>query len=222
MIMQFTVKENLSRIQEEIAPYRPNIIAVTKYFDRDAIEAAYQAGLRNFGESRVTEAVLKISGLPQDVKENSTFHFIGHLQSNKVKKAVEHFDVIQSVDSLKLASLISEASKTIGKVQKVLIQLNIANEIQKFGFSKEELFEVFPKLLKLDGIEIAGLMSMAPLGACENTLRELFTDVALTKAQLEEKFNCKMNELSMGMSQDYQIAAQCGATMLRIGRKLFS
>ncbi len=222
MIMQFTVKENLSRIQEEIAPYRPNIIAVTKYFDRDAIEAAYQAGLRNFGESRVTEAVLKISGLPQDVKENSTFHFIGHLQSNKVKKAVEHFDVIQSVDSLKLASLISEASKTIGKVQKVLIQLNIANEIQKFGFSKEELFEVFPELLKLDGIEIAGLMSMAPLGACENTLRELFTDVALTKAQLEEKFNCKMNELSMGMSQDYQIAAQCGATMLRIGRKLFS
>ena len=220
--MQFTVKENLSRIQEEIAPYRPNIIAVTKYFDRDAIEAAYQAGLRNFGESRVTEAVLKISGLPQDVKENSTFHFIGHLQSNKVKKAVEHFDVIQSVDSLKLASLISEASKTIGKVQKVLIQLNIANEIQKFGFSKEELFEVFPELLKLDGIEIAGLMSMAPLGACENTLRELFTDVALTKAQLEEKFNCKMNELSMGMSQDYQIAAQCGATMLRIGRKLFS
>lgn len=222
MIMQFTVKENLSRIQEEIAPYRPNIIAVTKYFDRDAIEAAYQAGLRNFGESRVTEAVLKISGLPQDVKENSTFHFIGHLQSNKVKKAVEHFDVIQSVDSLKLASLISEASKAIGKVQKVLIQLNIANEIQKFGFSKEELFEVFPELLKLDGVEIAGLMSMAPLGACENTLRELFTDVALTKAQLEEKFNCKMNELSMGMSQDYQIAAQCGATMLRIGRKLFS
>ncbi len=222
MIMQFKVKENLSRIQEEIAPYRPNIIAVTKYFDEEAIEAAYQAGLRNFGESRVAEAIEKIARLPQQVRENSTFHFIGHLQSNKVKKAVEHFDLIQSVDSLKLAQAISGAAKALQKVQKILLQLNNANEVQKFGFSKEELFEAFPELLKLENLEVAGLMSMAPLGADEETLKTLFTDVAETKKQLEEKYNCKMNELSMGMSQDYAIAARCGATMLRIGRKLFS
>lgn len=222
MIMQFKVKENLSRIQEEIAPYRPNIIAVTKYFDEEAIEAAYQAGLRNFGESRVAEAIEKIARLPQQVRENSTFHFIGHLQSNKVKKAVEHFDLIQSVDSLKLAQAISGSAKTLQKVQKILLQLNNANEVQKFGFSKEELFEAFPELLKLENLEVAGLMSMAPLGADEETLKTLFTDVAETKKQLEEKYNCKMNELSMGMSQDYAIAARCGATMLRIGRKLFS
>ena len=222
MIMQFKVKENLSRIQEEIAPYRPNIIAVTKYFDEEAIIAAYQAGLRNFGESRVAEAIEKIARLPQQVRENSTFHFIGHLQSNKVKKAVEHFDLIQSVDSLKLAQAISGSAKALQKVQKILLQLNNANEVQKFGFSKEELFEAFPELLKLENLEVAGLMSMAPLGADEETLKTLFTDVAETKKQLEEKYNCKMNELSMGMSQDYAIAARCGATMLRIGRKLFS
>ena len=220
--MQFKVKENLSKIQEEIAPYRPNIIAVTKYFDEEAIEAAYNAGLRNFGESRTIEAIEKIEKLPVEVRNNSSFHFIGHLQSNKVKKTVEHFDFIHSVDSLKLAELISTAAKASGKVQKILLQLNNAGEIQKSGFSKEELFEVFPEIIKLDGIKVEGLMNMAPLGADDKTLFELFSDVANTKRLLEEKYNCKMNELSMGMSQDYRIAAQCGATMLRIGRKLFS
>ena len=220
--MQFTVKENLSKIQEEIAPYRPNIIAVTKYFDEEAIEAAYNAGLRNFGESRTIEAIEKIEKLPVEVRNNSSFHFIGHLQSNKVKKTVEHFDFIHSVDSLKLAELISTAAKAFGKVQKILLQLNNAGEIQKSGFSKEELFEVFPEIIKLDGIKVEGLMNMAPLGADDKTLFELFSDVANTKRLLEKKYNCKMNELSMGMSQDYRIAAQCGATMLRIGRKLFS
>ena len=220
--MQFTVKENLSKIQEEIAPYRPNIIAVTKYFDEEAIEEAYKAGLRNFGESRTIEAIEKIGKLPLEVRNNSTFHFIGHLQSNKVKKTVEHFDFIHSVDSLKLAESISAAAKAFGKVQKILLQLNNAGEVQKSGFSKEELLEVFPEIIKLDGVKVEGLMNMAPLGADDKTLFELFSDVANTKRLLEEKYNCKMNELSMGMSQDYRIAAQCGATMLRIGRKLFS
>lgn len=220
--MQFTVKENLSRIQEEIAPYRPNIIAVTKYFDENAILAAYQAGLRHFAESRTAEAIEKINKLPKEVKYNSTFHFIGHLQSNKVKKTVENFDIIQSVDTLKLASQISETAKSLGKKTKVLLQLNHANEVQKFGFSKEELFEVFSEIIVLDGIDVTGLMTMAPFGADDKTLQKLFTDAADTKKQLENQYNCKMDELSMGMSQDYVMAAQCGATMLRIGRKLFS
>lgn len=220
--MQFKVKENLSKIQEEIAPYRPNIIAVTKYFDEEAIEEAYKAGLRNFGESRTIEAIEKIGKLPSEVRNNSIFHFIGHLQSNKVKKTVEHFDFIHSVDSLKLAESISAAAKAFGKVQKILLQLNNAGEVQKSGFSKEELLEVFPEIIKLDGVKVEGLMNMAPLGADDKTLFELFSDVANIKKLLEEKYNCKMKELSMGMSQDYRIAAQCGATMLRIGRKLFS
>lgn len=216
-----TVTENLSQIQEDIVPYKPNIIAITKYFDVDAIIAAYEAGLRNFGESRVLEAIDKINRLPEEIKKNSTFHFIGHLQGNKAKKAVKYFDYIHSVDSFKLASTISQEAKEENKVQKIFLQLNIAEEVQKFGYSKSDLVEEFPKIQELSNIKIVGLMSMAPLGAGENELRQLFTDVAKTKSELEKIYNCKLDELSMGMSQDYKIAAQCGATMLRIGRKLF-
>lgn len=216
-----TVTENLSQIQEDIVPYKPNIIAITKYFDVDAIIAAYEAGLRNFGESRVLEAIDKINRLPEEIKKNSTFHFIGHLQGNKAKKAVKYFDYIHSVDSFKLASTISQEAREENKVQKIFLQLNIAEEVQKFGYSKSDLVEEFPKIQELSNIKIVGLMSMAPLGAEENELRQLFTDVAKTKSELEKIYNCKLDELSMGMSQDYKIAAQCGATMLRIGRKLF-
>lgn len=217
-----TVKENLTRIQEEIAPYTPNIVAVTKYFGQDAIVAAYQAGLRNFGESRAVEAIEKINQLPDEIKQNSKFHFIGHLQTNKVKKVVENFDYIQSVDSVKLASAISHSAMEIGKVQKVLLQLNNAHEVQKFGFDKTELIDAFVEIKSLEGIRIEGLMNMAPLGAAENELEKLFKDVVSTKKLFEEKFNCKLPEVSMGMSQDYVVAARSGATMLRIGRKLFS
>lgn len=217
-----TVKKNLTRIQEEIAPYTPNIIAVTKYFGQDAIVAAYQAGVKDFGESRALEAIEKISQLPVEIKQNATFHFIGHLQTNKVKKVVEHFDCIHSVDSLKLANAISNAALEFGKVQNILLQLNNAHEVQKFGFDKEGLIASFPEIEKLEGVKVLGLMNMAPLGAPDNEIERLFKDVVATKNILEEKFQCSLPEVSMGMSQDYAIAARCGATMLRIGRKLFS
>ena len=103
-----------------------------------------------------------------------------------------------------------------------MLQLNNAGEVQKSGFSRKELFEAFPEIQNLPNIRILGLMNMAPLGAPEDEIRRLFKDVADTKNELELKFNCKLDELSMGMSQDYVIAAQEGATILRIGRKLFS
>lgn len=220
--MYESVKANLLRIQEEIAPCKPRIIAVTKYFGEDAICAAYQAGLRDFGESRALEACQKIENLPKEIRDNSKFHFIGHLQSNKVKQTVKNFDYIHSVDSLKLAKAISEQALEIGKIQKVLLQINNANEEQKFGFSKEEVFEIFAQIQGLEGIEIVGIMNMAPLGADDNELNRLFGEIAQIRVDLEKIFNCKLNEISMGMSQDYKIAAQNGATMLRIGRKLFN
>ena len=220
--MQETIRKNLLQIQEEIAPCKPRIIAVTKYFDEDGILSAYQAGLSDFAESRTQEAIEKINRLPAEVRETSIFHFIGHLQSNKVKKTVENFDYIHSVDSLKLARLISQVAGDLGKTQKILLQLNNANESQKFGFSKEELYQDFGEIQNLENLEIAGLMNMTPLGADDETLYELFNDVVYTRDNLEKQFNCSLKELSMGMSQDYKIAAQCGATMLRIGRKLFS
>lgn len=216
-----TIKSNLLQIQEEIAPCKPRIIAVTKYFNEDAMVAAYKAGLRDFGESRVIEASAKIANLPDDVKMNSRFHFIGHLQTNKVKQAIKVFEYIHSVDSVKLARSISEHAKEIGKVQKVLVQVNNANEEQKFGFSKDEVFQSFRQILDLDGIEVVGVMNMAPLGIPEEEIKKLFSEIVQIRDALEQKFNCKLGEISMGMSQDYKIAAQAGSTMLRIGRKLF-
>ena len=215
------IRRNFLQIQEEIAPYSLNIIAVTKYFDERAMEAAYKAGLRNFGESRAVEAVEKIRQLPDEVRNNSKFHFIGHLQTNKVKKVVGVFDLIHSVDSLKLAEVISDEALKHGKVQDILLQLNNAGEEQKFGYSKEALFEDFPKITALKGVKVKGIMNMAPLGADEKTLETLFTNVVSVRDELQNKFGCELKDISMGMSQDYKIAARCGSTMLRIGRKLF-
>lgn len=217
-----TIRKNLLQIQEEIAPFKPNIIAVTKYFDKNAIVVAYQAGLRHFAESRAIEAIAKINNLPAEIRSNSYFHFIGHLQSNKVKKVVANFDFIHSVDSQKLAEIISEEAFKLNKVQKIFLQLNNAEEEQKYGFSKSKLLETFPQIIKLPGVQVMGLMNMTPLGADEKVLNELFLDVKNTQQILNKDFDCNMTEISMGMSQDYKIAAQCGSTMLRIGRKLFN
>ena len=219
--MYETIRENLLQIQEEIVPCKPRIIAVTKYFDEEAIISAYKAGIRDFGESRVIEASAKIENLPAEVRENSTFHFIGHLQTNKVKQAIKVFEYIHSVDSVKLAQSISQHALEQGKVQKILIQINNANEEQKFGFSKEEIFEYFEQIKNLEGIKIVGVMNIAPLGIAEEEIGKLFSEITQIRNSLEEKFNCKLGEISMGMSQDYKIAAQTGSTMLRIGRKLF-
>ena len=220
--MQDKVRQNLLQIQEDIAPYKPNIIAVTKYFDESAIIDAYNAGLRDFAESRVVEAVKKIDNLPSDIKDNSRFHFIGHLQTNKVKKVVGKFDYIHSVDSLRLAEVISEEAQNVGKIQQVLLEVNIAEEDQKYGFSEDEIISEFASLRKLPGINIAGLMCMTPLGASEKTQDEVFKKIVSLKESLENMFDCELKELSMGMSQDYKEAAKFGATMLRIGRKLFN
>lgn len=217
-----TIEENLIKLQEEIAPYTPNIIAVTKYFDECKIIEAYNAGLRDFGESRVLQAIDKISKLPEDVRKNSKFHFIGHLQTNKVKKVIGVFNYIHSVDSLKLAQEISKEAQVLNLKQKILLQVNNANEEQKFGFSKSQIFQDFAQIKKLDGVEVVGLMNMAPFGLGEDELNRLFSEVRDIKDGLETEFNCKIKELSMGMSGDYKEAVVAGATMIRIGRKLFS
>lgn len=219
--MFYTVRKNLLQIQEEIAPCKPRIIAVTKYFDERAMQAVYDAGLRDFGESRVVEASEKIAKLPDDVRKNSTFHFIGHLQTNKVKQVVKLFDYIHSVDSIKLARSISAHAQEIGKTQKVLIQINNANEEQKFGFSKEEVFEALSQILGYPSLEVVGVMNMAPLGISEDEISKLFAEIVQIKKDLERNCNCELPEVSMGMSQDYMLAVKQGATMLRIGRKLF-
>lgn len=216
-----SIREHLSEIQNSIVPCKPKIIGVTKYFGLNAIEDGYKAGLRDFGESRAIDGVNKIKSLSNEIRNNSTFHFIGHLQTNKAEKVVEYFDYIHSVDSLKLAKVISEAACRLDKREKVLLQVNKAEEVQKFGYDEQTLTDEFEEILNLESLEVVGLMCMAPLGANELTLRNLFSDMRKLKNKFEQRFGVELPELSMGMSDDYKIAVQEGATMIRIGRKLF-
>jgi len=216
------VEINLLRLREEIAHYNPRIIAVTKYFTADAIIDAYNAGLRDFGEARANDAVLKIASLPDEIIRESNFHFIGHLQSNKAKKVVKHFDYIQSVDSLHIAKIISEQAIEYGKVQNIFVQVNISKEPQKYGFLVEDLEKEMNELLKLKGINIVGLMCMAPINADKGILNKVFSEAKSIKDKLNAKYSIHMTELSMGMSDDYKIALENGATMIRIGRLLFN
>ena len=216
-----SVKENLLQIQHEIAPSQPRIIAITKYFDENRLIEAYETGLRDFGENRVIDALNKFSKLPKEIVETSTFHLVGHLQTNKVKKAVGNFDYIHSVDSLKLLEAIDNETKSKGIIQKVLVQVNNANEVQKYGLSIDKVVDLFSKICNYNNCEVAGLMNIAPIDASVDELKTLFTQIKDLKSELERNFNIDLKELSMGMSNDYKIAVSCGATMLRIGRKLF-
>ena len=216
------VCSNFLSIKKDIAHCNVKIIAVTKYFGLKAIKAGYEAGIRDFAESRAQDAVKKISELPEEIKLNSTFHFIGHLQTNKVDMVVKNFDVIHSVDSLKVAKAISKTACTLNKREKVLLQINNAGEEQKSGYTKEQLISEFNDLISLEGIEIVGLMNMAPLGESEINLHKLFKDIKNFRDKLEQMYNVSLPELSMGMSDDYKIAVAEGATMIRIGRKLFT
>ena len=221
-MVNFNIRNNLLEIQDKIAPYTPEIIAVTKYYGIDAIICGYEAGLRNFGESRAIEAIDKIKMLPQEIRDNSKFHFIGHLQTNKVAKVVANFDVIHSIDSVKLAKIVSDEAIKNGKIQNIFVQVNNACEEQKCGFDKQSLLESFHLMLEMRGIKILGLMNIAPLNIEEQELEILFEDIRQTQLDLNSRFNMEMSDISMGMSNDYHIAVKHGATILRIGRKLFS
>lgn len=215
------IEYNLSELRKEIVPYKPIIIAVTKYFGADKLIEAYNDGLRDFAENRVQDALEKFGSLPEEIKQNSRFHLIGHLQSNKVKKAVGNFDLIHSIDSLKLAEAVSKEALQKGIVQKILLQVNNANEEAKSGFAVEDLRKAFPEIIALEGIKVEGLMNIAPI-ASESELRVLFHGMLDLKQELEKDFAYELKELSMGMSSDYKIAIEYGSTMIRIGRKLFT
>jgi pyridoxal phosphate enzyme (YggS family) len=215
------VNRNLLDVEKKIAPCKPKIIGVTKYFGLSALVSGYEAGLRNFAESRAMDAIKKIELLPEDVRNNSQFHFIGHLQTNKAEKVVQYFDYIHSVDSLKLASVISQAACRLNKREKILLQVNVAGEEQKFGYEAEDLRADLEQILSLESVEVIGLMCMAPFGAEEVELKKIFSNLRKLRDELEREFEIKLPELSMGMSDDYEIAVAEGATMIRIGRKLF-
>lgn len=212
--------ERFKRLNEQIAeiclrscrnPSDITLIAITKYASLEATHEAYSFGLRAFGENRVPAALQKMAKLPLDID----WHFIGHLQSNKVAKAIGRFSLIHSVDSYELAQKISVASIQNNSTTPVLLQVNTSGEHSKQGFASITFREHFLGLSQLSGISIQGLMAMAPLTDDTNLIRACFSRLRNLRDEL------KLRHLSMGMSNDFSIAIEEGATLLRIGSSLF-
>lgn len=222
------IRDNLEQVQKKITqacekagrePKQVTLISVSKTKPVEMLQEAYAAGSRDFGENKVQELLDKIPQMPQDIR----WHFIGHLQRNKVKYIVGKVFLIHSVDSLRLAEEISrEAQKQQVEVN-ILIEVNVAAEESKFGTSVEETTALVQKIAKLPGIHILGLMTIAPFvqDAEENRryfrkLKELSVDIAQKNID-----NVNMSVLSMGMTGDYPVAVEEGATYVRVGTGIF-
>jgi len=188
------------------------LVAVTKSVSIEKMRAAYLAGERHFGESRVQEALDKRAHLPPDI----VWHFIGTLQTNKLSKAVGQFALIHSVDRLLLAKAIAKKSLDSGITTPILLQVNVSQEGTKQGFSLDEIKEIFLELRGEKGLSVQGLMTIAPLTSDQKKIRSCFSPLQKLKQELN------FQHLSMGMSQDFPIAIEEGATLLRIGSAIFS
>lgn len=210
-------KNTYQEIVKELDQRKITLVAVSKTKPVDAIQELYDLGHHDFGENYVQELVEKASKLPEDIR----WHFIGHLQSNKVKFIAPFVHLIHGVDSYKLLKEINKQGEKHGRVIDVLLQVHIAQEETKFGLDEKELEEVFKKAAEdqLDHIKIRGLMGMASFSQNKELVRNEFRRLR----ELFEKHAAKpsFSVLSMGMSGDYQIAIEEGSTMVRIGSLLF-
>ncbi|HIK05809.1 MAG TPA: YggS family pyridoxal phosphate-dependent enzyme [Trichormus sp. M33_DOE_039] len=218
--MTSSISERITQIRASIPP-SVRLIAVTKQMPTEVIRAAYAAGIRDFGENRIQEAATKQAQL-QDLSD-ITWHFIGHLQSNKAKKALEQFHWIHSVDSLQLAQRLDQLAGQLGVSPQVCLQVKILPDPSKSGWTVPELLTDLPELDKCKTLQIQGLMTIPPQGLKDADVSYVFnTTHELAKGIAEQKCSrIKMQELSMGMSGDYQLAIQAGATMVRLGTILF-
>lgn len=212
-----TIAERLRAIKSEL-PGEVTLIAVSKFHPVEAIMEAYAAGQRDFGESRVQELAAKSPSLPADIR----WHFIGHLQTNKARQAVEHASMIQSVDSLKLLKLIDSEGCRQGKTVDILLQVHVAAEETKTGFSPQELPEAVELAKKLPAVRVRGIMGMATNTDDTDRIR---ADFRLLKECFEKASamvgNPAFDTLSMGMSDDRSIAIAEGSTMVRVGTDIF-
>ena len=216
-----SIAQEIININNEL-PSTVKLVAVSKFHPAECIEQAYQAGQRIFAESRPQELLAKAEALPKDIE----WHFIGHLQTNKLKMVVPYASLIHSVDSRKLLLEINKYAVNKGLKARVLLEMFIAQEESKQGFSKEEILEIVDELSSspLDGIELCGLMGMASFTDDHQKIRSEFEELASAFKQIKANYGDKypeFKELSMGMSNDYPIAIECGSTLVRIGTRIF-
>lgn len=216
-----TVAENIRRYKELIPP-GIELVAVSKFHPSEMIMEAYNAGQTTFGESRVQEFVEKYDKLPKDIR----WHFIGHLQTNKLKQIIGKTTLIESVDSQRLIELINNESEKAGVKTDVLLQVHVAEEEAKFGFFPQELIEYLSleNFRNLTGVRICGLMAMATNTDDEERIRQDFRKMNTLFKEVKEKFfneDSNFRYLSMGMSGDWEIAIEEGSNIVRIGSSIF-
>lgn len=222
-----SLKKNIEMVREEIKIHSKNpenvkLVAVTKYFGPEAIEAVLEAGVHDIGENKGQAVRDKIAYCRDRGLEGINWHFIGNLQKNKVKYIIEDVTLIHSVNSLSLAQEIDKRAGQIGRTVDILLEINIAGEESKEGYEYERLIQELPHYFALKHVKIRGLMTMAPFTENEEELRSVFRKLRETKDKLNaEYFNGELTELSMGMSNDYKIALEEGATLIRVGTKLY-
>jgi hypothetical protein len=215
-----TVADRIAQIRQQLPP-RVRLIAVTKQVTIATMREAYEAGIRDFGESKVQEAEAKQAEL-QDLTD-ITWHLIGHLQSNKAQKALELFDWIHSIDSLKLAQRLNQLSASLPEKPQLCLQVKILSDPDKYGWTVADLLTDLVQLDTYEHLSIQGLMTIPPLGLATAEITAMFQSAQALAASIQAQHltRIQMQELSMGMSEDYRLAVQAGATMVRLGRVLF-
>jgi PLP dependent protein len=220
------ITENLERVREEIAQAAAKVgraveeielVAITKTHPAEKVREAIEAGQSLFGESRVQEARGKIPELPSSIR----WHFVGHLQKNKVRHALPVFEMIHSVDSLALAEEMNRIAQEEGLHPRVLIEVNVGGEGSKFGFAPDTLREQIESLLGLPRLSIEGLMCIPPVAEEAEASRKFFVKLRELRDALEKEFNVKLPQLSMGMTQDFPMGVEEGATLVRVGTAIF-
>lgn len=217
-----TITQNLDQLNKQL-PDHVTLVAVSKTKPQEAILEAYQAGQRIFGENKVQEMTEKHEALPKDIQ----WHMIGHLQRNKVKYMASFVDLIHGVDSFRLLKEINKQAKANDRVISCLLQIFIAEEDTKFGLNETELYEILEsdEFKSLQNIKIKGLMGMATFTDDQDKVKREFTHLKQTFDVVKQKYTTleqlDLQILSMGMSNDFEIAVACGSTMVRIGSTLF-
>lgn len=235
-----SIRDNIRRVEERIAascaladrdPSQITLVAVSKQQSVLAILEAVDAGVKHLAENRVEEGIDKIPQASEQSGGDITWHMVGHVQSRKAKQVVQRFDVVQSVDSLKLARRLSRFAGESNRTLRALLEINVSGEASKYGLAgynwyrdnsvKDALWRAVHEIASLPNLDITGLMTMAPYAVEEKTVRRVFEDLSALRAELAHDMQVPLPDLSMGMTDDYPIAIEEGATMIRVGRAIF-
>jgi pyridoxal phosphate enzyme (YggS family) len=213
------VRDRLSEavIRSGRAVSEAELIAVSKTHPPDAVREIIDAGHLLFGESRVQEAIAKIPLLPG----NTRWHFIGHLQRNKIRKALPFFELFHGIDSVEIAADMNRIALETGAHPRILLEVNMAGEASKFGFSPDTVRAGLEALLKMDRVQVEGFMTIAPQSDLAEDSRRYFAALRELSRSLQSEFKVVLPHLSMGMSGDYWVAAEEGATLVRVGSAIF-